>query len=134
MTQYPAGFEVFAFKGRQIEHVILRGEIAIPIDDIVRAIAARGRAEAVALRHPGVAEVDGESYRAVFCGVEFAGRRVDRVVALKFGPQGKPVASRVLYDDRGAVSQEGCWLGVKPKHAEIDLFMMKAPGGFTPEG
>ncbi|MEQ1823861.1 MAG: hypothetical protein ABL949_15240, partial [Fimbriimonadaceae bacterium] len=83
MNQYPMGFEVFAFKGQQVEHFILRGTIPFPIDDLVRAIAARGPADAVALRYPGVAEVDGESHRAVFCAVECAGRRHDRVVALK---------------------------------------------------
>lgn len=133
MERYPTGFEVFAFRGLQVQHFILEGQIGFPIDDLVRAIAAQAPTDAVALRYPGVAEIDGESFRAVFCAVECAGRRWDRVVALTFGPQGKPVAARALDQDRGPVPPEGCWLGVPPKNAEVTFFLMGAPMPQSPE-
>jgi hypothetical protein len=131
--EYPTGIEVFAFKGREVEHFLVRGQVPFPIDDLVRAIAARGPADAVALRYPGVAEIDGESHRAVFCAVECAGRRHDRVVALKFD-QGKPVASRAFHQELGPVGPDGCWLGVQPKNAEVTLFVMGTAGQAVPEG
>ena len=81
-----------------------------------------------------VAEIDGETHRAVLCAVECAGRRHDRVVALKFGPVGTPVSSMVIHQDRGAVAADGLWLGVAPKNAEVTLFLMGNAGSEAPEG
>jgi hypothetical protein len=129
MERYPTGFEIFAFRGLQVEHCILQGNLDLPIDDFVRAIAAQDTpADAVALRYPGVAEIDGEAHRAVVCAVECAGRRWDRVVVVKFGPEGKPVAARAIEQDLGPVPPEGLWLGVPPKNGEVTLFLMGPPG------
>lgn len=129
----PTGLEVFAFVGLEVHHFLVRGALPFPIDDLVRAIAARGPADAVALRYPGVAEIDGESHRAVFCAVECAGRRHDRVVALAL-EQGRPVALRAFHHDVGPVGPEGCWLGVAPKNAEVTLFLLGGAGPAVPEG
>ncbi|MCA9495222.1 MAG: hypothetical protein KC621_35080 [Myxococcales bacterium] len=135
MERYPVGFEIFAFHDQQVRHFVLESmRLPCPIEDMVRAVASQGPTDAVALRYPGVAEVDGESYRAVFCAVECAGRRWDRVLALKFGPEGRPVAMQVLEQDRGPVPPEGYWLGVEPKNAELTFFLMNAPMPDAPEG
>lgn len=135
MQRYPTGFEIFAFSGLHVRHFLLEGgKLPCTMDDLVRAIAGQQATDAIALRYPGVAEIDGESFRAVFCAVECAGRRWDRVVALKFGPQGKPVAMRAMDNDRGPVPPEGCWLGVEPKNAELTFFLMGSPTPQTPEG
>jgi len=132
-TKLPAGFEILAFRGTEVEHYILGSALSLPMDDFVRAIAQRGPAEAVALRFLGVATVDGESFRAVLCTVECAGRVHDRALALRFGPDGRVTGVRVLHQERGPVPEGGLWLGVPPKHAEIDLFLL-GPQGPVPEG
>jgi hypothetical protein len=129
----PIGLEILAFNGMQVEHYILCGVPPIPMDDFMRAIAQRGPAHAIALRFLGVAVVDGESFRAVMCTVECAGRVHDRAVALTLDPQGKVLAMRVLHQARGPVPEGGMWLGVPPKHAEIELFLL-GPQRLVPDG
>lgn len=127
-TQLPQGFEVFAFAGSQIEHFILKSAISFPIDDFVRAVGQRLPAEAIAIRYPGVAEIDGEGFRALFVVAERSGHSHERITALRLTAEGKVDGIRILHHERGPVGEDGMWIGKKPVHAEIELFLMGMQG------
>jgi hypothetical protein len=130
----PLGISILTFQGRRVEHVFLEGQIALPLDDLIRAFAARASADAVAVRMVDVIQLGQESYRAVLCSVEAAGRLYIRAVALQFGPDGRPSGYQPLERDGGPVPPEGLWLGVPPKNGDVTLFRRQAPGGEAPEG
>lgn len=129
----PRGFEVYVFKSTSVDRYLIRDPGPVPIDDIVRALSA-GPADAVALRYLGIAQVDGESFRAIICAAEAGGRRHDRVLALKLSPKGQFERIHSAHDqDHGTVGPEGCWLGVAPKTEGLEMFAI-ASGPEIPEG
>ena len=97
------------FKGLNVDRFLIKDPGPVPLDDIVRALVA-GPTDAVALRYMGIAEVNGESFRAIFCAAEAGGRRHDRVLALNVSPQGQLLGLHAeLHQAHGPVGPEGCW-------------------------
>lgn len=125
------GLLVFAFRGRDVEHYVVRGEIPFGVDDLCRAIAARSeRPDAMVTMRLGMhfeAAVRAY-YRAVITVADADGQRYERRLVMRWRPGAKPddPASQIqLYgSDPKPVGDDG-WIGVPPDTA-LELFAKDA--------
>ncbi len=130
----PGGMLVFALRGRDLERWEIYGELPCSADDIIRAIGAYSQAEALALVHPGVLQVDeGPTRRAVLVTAERDGHRVLRALALDFAPDGTVRPLGAYMQDEGEIADG--WHRVAPSEpVTIDLeAVQRIPGGVIPE-
>ena len=118
------GDHIITFHGRDIEHAVITGKTSIPFDDLIRAFAARGPADAVVVVHPGIVDYDGVKHRAFLMEAEYAGTCHVRALMLRFGANGKIDGFKVVHQEAPAVGPQGRWLGVAPTSGTIDLFPM----------
>ncbi|MEQ1569737.1 MAG: hypothetical protein ABMA64_29145 [Myxococcota bacterium] len=105
------GVGVFVFRGRDLERWHVLGEVPMGLDDLVRAICARGPApSAVATIRVDVFAHAGTVYRAVRSVGESAGTRFERIAALVPGDEAPQVQLFGSAPTRLAAG-EG-WIGV----------------------
>lgn len=122
-TEPPEGARLTVFRGSEWETWHLDGEFPPGLDDIIRAIAARGAPPtSVALVRMGIIPLEGEPYRAMITEGEAEGRRYVRALVTKYGPNGEVLASRLAVSDPGEVGQNG-WIGVEPI-TDLALFIL----------
>lgn len=129
------GIQVLAFRGLVAEQFILRGQLGCPVDDVIRNIALMGDVlDAVACLLPGVVSVDGVDTRALITIAEVQdGRRAQRLVPIKWRPDGSIDAPRAWMRALPTPEPERRWIGVKPE-TEIEMFSMAPEGGPVAEG
>lgn len=128
------GVLVMAFRGVTSERFIVTGRLACPMDDLIRSIALQGEIDAIGLTFPGVVKLDGVDTRSIVTIAEVKdGRRGQRVVPIKWRPDGSIEAPRAWTRAMPMPEPAQRWIGVKPE-TEIDMFPMPAEGVMTPEG
>lgn len=124
----PEGPRLTVFRGSELESWVLDGPFPMGLDDMIRAICARGEVPAsIALVHMGVLPFEGEVYRALLTDGEAGGRRHTRAMLIRMAPSGRILGYRIVYRDHGAVGDDG-WIGVAPI-TEMSLFALGAGEG-----
>jgi hypothetical protein len=118
--QRPLDFHViFACREGALERWEVRGRLGVPIDDLIRAIAAQAQAEAVAYMLPSVIELGGVTRRCYRMLVERGGHVGQFVLPLDI-KGGKIQGGELKYKDEGPAKHQ--WIGVAPEHP-VDLRM-----------
>lgn len=126
--------QVIVFRGLTAEQFLVHGRLLLDVDDLIRAIAAQGDADAIAVIVPGVMNLDGLDTRAIIAVAEVRdGRRAQRAMPVKVKPDGTLEVSRVWVMPVPAADPGKGWLGVAPTQ-EISLFPMPAKGMEMGEG
>ncbi|MFZ5476905.1 MAG: hypothetical protein ACOZNI_09040 [Myxococcota bacterium] len=121
----PEGTIVTVFRGREFETWKLEGVFPMGIDDMIRAVCARGETPtSVAVVHMGVVPMEGEVYRALLTDGEAQGERWTRVFVIRMAPDGTILGHRIAIRKHGQVGDDG-WIGVAPI-TEMDLFVLGA--------
>ena len=107
---------IFAFEGTSADRWEIRGDPQCPADDLLRAIAMRSKAEALAIITGTTGEFHGAPRRGIAIVAEAGGRRYERVLPLTFGPDGRPSALPVLFrwHGDGPMPQDRRWIGTPP--------------------
>jgi hypothetical protein len=125
------GTHVFAFRGREVEQFVVRGENPVGIDDLCRALAARGEPpDAMATMALGTfhdKQLD-QITRAVFTIAEAGGQRYQRILAMHWAPGARPDDPCKEMRYWGSVPEDVSgrgWIGVAPV-TELDLFPLSA--------
>lgn len=125
LGESPDGTVVTLFRGREFETWKLDGELPMGLDDMVRAICARGEAPtSVAVVRMGVVPMEGEVYRALLTDGEAQGQRWTRVFVIRMAPDGTILGHRIAIRKHGEVGDDG-WIGVAPI-TEMSLFTLGA--------
>jgi hypothetical protein len=108
---------VLVLRGRDYERWEIRGEPGCSMDDLMRAIAAFSRADAIGLVHPGVVELQtpqGEQERrALLARMERNGQMALHLQTQAVAADGRLEATEAFLQDLGESGDEG-WLGVDP--------------------
>lgn len=124
-TEPPEGARLTVFRGSEWETWHLDGDFPAGLDDMIRAIAARGDPPtSLALVRMGIIPLEGEPYRAMITEGEALGRRYVRALVTKYGPNGEVVANRLALSDPGEIGHNG-WIGVEPI-TDLALFVIGA--------
>jgi hypothetical protein len=130
-TQGLDGLQVFLFRGREVEHFVIRGEIPFGTDDLCRALAARGEPpDGLCTMEIGTfhdRELD-EILRAVITTGETDGKRYKRILAMNWNPGARPDDPCAQMRYWGSVPEDVAgkgWIGVAPV-TELDLFPLGA--------
>ena len=111
---------VFAFRPGLIERWEIRGKLNCSLEDMVRAIAAQGPVDAMAVVHPAVVAMpDGVTRRCFVTMVERNGRMGHRLLPLEYEGSVTTALAPILRD-AGPVPDGGAWIGVKPS-VDIDM-------------
>ncbi len=111
---------IFAFRPGLIERWEIRGKVNCTLEDLVRAVAAQGPVDAMAVVHPAVVNMpDGVTRRCFVAMVERNGRMGHRLLPLEFEAGGVRGLDPILRD-AGPVPSGGAWIGVKPT-VDIDM-------------
>lgn len=119
MRDRPDGVLVVVFRGRTFERWRLIGEIPCGLDDLVRAICARGPTPAaVATLCVDLFEYEGRLHRAVKTTGEAGGIRFERILAMLFaeGDGDQPSQLQYFGSTPADVGTDG-WIGVAPVSA-----------------
>ncbi len=119
------GLAVFVFRGRELERWHVLGEVPFGIDDLVRNICGYGDpASAVLTLCVDLFEHEGAVCRAVRTVAEAAGRRMERIAALRYeeGDDKKPSHIQFFGSVPREMGQDG-WIGVDAM-TELELFPM----------
>jgi len=120
LLQRPLDFHlVFACREGALERWELRGKLGVPIDDLIRAIAAQAQAEAVAYLVPSVITLGGLTRRCYRMLVERGGYVGQLVLPLDI-KDGKIQGGELKYRDEGPATHQ--WIGVAPEQP-VDLRM-----------
>lgn len=121
----PEGPRFTVFRGHEWETWHLDGEFPMGLDDMIRAICARGEPpSSVALVRMGVIAFEGDAYRALVTEGEAKGRRWTRAMLIGLAPDGTVLGHRLVIRDHGEVGDDG-WIGVAPI-TEMSLFTLGA--------
>jgi hypothetical protein len=105
---------VVVFRGVEWETWRLIGEFPMGLDDVIRAIAARGEPPtSIALARLGILPFDGDAYRALITDGEVQGRRFTRALLIMMDATGSVIGHRIVGHDHGEVGDDG-WIGVAP--------------------
>ncbi len=124
-TEPLEGARVTLFRGSAWETWLLKGEFPMGLDDMIRAIAARGEPPtSLALVRMGVIPCEGEPYRALVTDGETQGRRVTRGMLIRFGPDGTVLGHRLVGRIHEPPGHNG-WIGVPPV-TDMSLFVLGA--------
>ncbi len=124
---------VLVYRPGSLDRWELRGKLSLPIDDMIRGIAAQGPTEAVALVTPNVVELGGVNQRCYRLLVERGGHVGELILPLST-KDGALQGGEMKYRDAGPVPAGGMWIGVKPER-EVNLTAMgPVDGGEIPEG
>lgn len=124
---------VFVCRDGCLDRWDLRGKLSLPLDDLIRGIAAQAPAEAIALLSPAVIEIDGVTRRCYRLLVERAGRIGQLVLPLDI-KDGKIQGGEMKFRDEGPVPPGGHWIGVAPAR-EMNLTVLgPVNGSEMPEG
>lgn len=119
----PEGPRLTVFRGHEWETWHLDGEFPMGLDDMIRAICARGETPtSVALVRMGVIAFEGDAYRALVTEGEAKGRRWTRAMLIGMAPDGTILGHRIVIRDHGEVGDDG-WIGVAPI-TEMSLFTL----------
>mgnify|MGYP001613721551 FL=1 len=121
----PEGVRLTVFRGREWETWHIEGEFPTGLDDLIRAIAARGEPPtSLALVRMGVLPFEGDVYRALLTEGEAQGRRWTRAMLIGMAPDGAVVGYRIVVRDHGEMDDDG-WIGVPPD-TEMSLFTLNS--------
>ena len=121
----PEGARLTVFRGREWETWHIEGEFPTGLDDLIRAIAARGEPPtSLALVRMGVLPFEGDVYRALLTEGEAQGRRWTRAMLIGMAPDGAVVGYRIVVRDHGEMDDDG-WIGVPPD-TEMSLFTLNS--------
>lgn len=119
----PDGHRLTVFRGHEWETWVLEGEFPMGLDDMIRAISARGEVPtSLAVARMGVLAFEGDAYRAVITEGEAQGRRWTRALLIGLAPDGTVLGHRLVMRDHGEVADDG-WIGVPPI-SDISLFTL----------
>ena len=119
----PDGRRLTVFRGHEWETWHLDGELPMGVDDMIRAISARGEPPtSLALVRMGVLAFEGDAYRALVTEGEAQGRRWTRAMLIRMAPDGTVLGHRIVIRDHGEVGDDG-WIGVAPI-TEMSLFTL----------
>ncbi len=119
----PDGARLTVFRGPEWETWHLDGEFPMGLDDMIRAISARGEPpSSLALVRMGVIEFEGDAYRALVTEGEAQGRRWTRAMLIRMAPGGAVLGHRIVVRDHGEMGDDG-WIGVPPI-TEMSLFTL----------
>ncbi len=123
LGKQPEGPRLTVFRGHEWETWHLDGEFPMGLDDMIRAISARGESPtSLALVRMGVIEFEGDAYRALVTEGEAEGRRWTRAMLIGMAPDGTVRGYRIVIRDHGEVGDDG-WIGVAPI-TEMSLFTL----------
>lgn len=119
----PEGPRLTVFRGHEWETWHIDGDFPMGIDDMIRAISARGEPPtSLALVRMGVLEFQGDAYRALVTEGEAQGRRWTRAMLIGLAPDGTVMGHQIVIRDHGEVGDDG-WIGVAPI-TEMSLFTL----------
>lgn len=119
------GPRLTVFRGRDIEAWVLDGDFPTGLDDVIRAICARGETPAsVALTRMGVVPRGDVAHRALITEGEAQGRRYARALLLHIGADDTILGHQLVAQDRGEVGDDG-WIGVAPL-TDMTLFTLNS--------
>jgi hypothetical protein len=119
------GARFTVFRGREWETWELKGEFPMGLDDMLRAICARGvEPTSVALTRMGVIPLEGDVHRALLTSGEAQGERWTRALAIGLTPEGRVFGHRMGVQKHGAIGDDG-WIGVEPI-TDLELFTLGA--------
>jgi len=119
------GARLTVFRGREWEAWMLKGRFPMGLDDVVRAISARGdRPTSLALVQVGVVPLEGDAFRALVTQGEAQGRRFTRAMLIRTAPDGTITGHRIVVRDDGVIGEQG-WMGVAPPE-DMTLFTLGA--------
>jgi hypothetical protein len=125
LGETPEGVRVTVFRGREWETWVLDGVLPMGLDDMVRAIAARGETPtSLAVVRMGVIPMEGDVYRALLTDGEAQGRRWTRAFLIRMAPDGTITGHRIAVRKHGEVGDDG-WIGVPPV-TDMSLFVLGA--------
>ena len=123
--QAPPGPRLTVFRGREWETWVLDGDFPMGLDDLIRAISARGEVPtSMALVRMGVIPLEGDVYRALITEGEAQGQRYIRAMLMRLGADGTVLGFRLAMSDRGEIGDDG-WIGVDPI-TEMSLFTINS--------
>jgi hypothetical protein len=125
LGQTPDGTRVTVFRGSEWETWEFTGEFPMGIDDMVRAVAARGEPPtSIAVARTGVLPFEGDVYRALLTDGEAQGKRWTRGFLIRMGLDGTVLGHRIVTRNHGDVGDDG-WIGVPPI-TDLSLFTLGA--------
>lgn len=121
----PEGARFTVFRGHDWETWDLRGDFPMGLDDMLRAICARGpEPTSVALTRMGVIPLEGDVYRALLTSGEARGERWTRALAIGITSEGRVFGHRIGVQKHGLIGDDG-WIGVPPI-TDMTLFTLGA--------
>lgn len=121
----PEGPRLTVFRGHEWETWVLDGEFPMGLDDMIRAISARGEPPtSLALVRMGVIPLEGDVYRALITEGEAQGRRYTRALLIRLAPDDTVLGYRLACCDHGEMGDDG-WIGVEPI-TEMSLFTLNS--------
>lgn len=124
-TEPPEGARVTLFRGSAWETWLLKGDFPMGLDDMIRAISARGETPtSLALVRMGVIPCEGDPYRALVTEGEAQGRRVTRGMLIRYGPDGTVLGHRLVGRIHEPPGHNG-WIGIAPI-TDMSLFVLGA--------
>jgi len=135
LRRQPIGWWIYAARPGALERYEVSGSLPCPLDDLIRAIAAQGPVDAVAVTHPAVLNTPDGNHRAYATVVERRGRKGIRIRPMV--PDGSGLTWKApVFQDHGPVGDAGLWIGVPPPDA-VSLSALGPVGmrrGDVPEG
>jgi hypothetical protein len=116
------GARIVVFRGREWETWEVEADPPMGLDDLIRAICARGEEPAsLAVVRWSIITLEGQSVRALLTTGEAAGRRFTRALCVQLAPDNTPTRYRLAGSDHGVVGDDG-WIGVPPI-TEMSLYI-----------